>query len=445
MSLIYKTLFEVKLTHEYFLTNKDGSVVFSLANQPDRLQFLLGQFTDDRPSINNDLEFEFPESLLPKYEGLKIKILPCYSGFRVMARVIQKVLADNSVVYEPLIPIPADFYIRVTDINRAVQEYSNFRISRPLPAIYFFTSLNIPATKTFPYLSAPVTNFNAANKYEQGELASFGPNDLRQFYQDDTGTDQWEPAGGNFFTNENDRLIVPIRFTYSFFGITNLTQASFVLKDKNGVALKDINGNDTKKIIASPGNTISRASLDFSDRLNLQTIPKNAFGDTLVYTLEVSGDNGYAQTHTLVFSDAIMDVTEDWAAIVINSAPGNAFDLLAADGFLKKRKNSLGVWEEAPVFEIPIKSRFCFWRYKNDLKSELDIIPALSGFVTKIGDVLVTNKPKSIALSYFLVSNDTNTATKYLPNPVDYEIRQDDKGRFCFDIVVPESDLFPIV
>ena len=269
MSLIYKTLFEVKLTHEYFLTNKDGSVVFSLANQPDRLQFLLGQFTDDRPSINNDLEFEFPESLLPKYEGLKIKILPCYSGFRVMARVIQKVLADNSVVYEPLIPIPADFYIRVTDINRAVQEYSNFRISRPLPAIYFFTSLNIPATKTFPYLSAPVTNFNAANKYEQGELASFGPNDLRQFYQDDTGTDQWEPAGGNFFTNENDRLIVPIRFTYSFFCITNLTQASFVLKDKNGVALKDINGNDTKKIIASPGNTISRASLDFSDRLNL--------------------------------------------------------------------------------------------------------------------------------------------------------------------------------
>ncbi|PWU01785.1 MAG: hypothetical protein C5B52_06700 [Bacteroidetes bacterium] len=445
MSLIYKTLFEVKLMHEFFLTNKDGSVVFSLANQADRLQFLLNQFTNDRPSINNDLEFAFPDSLASRYAGLKIKLLPGYSGFRVLARVTQKVLADNSIVFEPLIPIPTDFYIRVSDINRSAQEYSNFRISRPLPAVYFFTSLNVPAAKTFPYLTAPVSNFNAASKYEQGELASFGPNDLRQYYKDDTGTDQFESAIGNFFANENDRLIVPINFTYSFIGATNLTQASFVLKDKNGVALKDKNGNDTKKIVASPGNTISRTTLDFSDRINLQTIPNNQFSDLVVYSLVVTGDNGYAQTHTVIFSDAIQDVTEDWAAIVINSAPGNSFDLLAADGFLKKRKNSLGVWEDAPVFEIPIKSRFCFWRYVNDLKSELDIITALNGYVTKIGDVLITNKPRSIALSYFLVANDTNTSTKYLPNPVDYEIRLDDKGRFCFDIVVPESDLFPII
>jgi hypothetical protein len=41
MALIYKILFEVKLIHEYFFTDKNGDTIFAQANQSDRINMLL--------------------------------------------------------------------------------------------------------------------------------------------------------------------------------------------------------------------------------------------------------------------------------------------------------------------------------------------------------------------------------------------------------------------
>ena len=61
-SLIYKTLFEIKLMHEFYLTEKDGNTIFDLADQKDRINFLLNQYTIDRSSVNKDIEFKFPKN-----------------------------------------------------------------------------------------------------------------------------------------------------------------------------------------------------------------------------------------------------------------------------------------------------------------------------------------------------------------------------------------------
>jgi len=45
MAIIYKTLFEVKLLHEFYLTRKDGNTIFALPDQPARLKFLLDEYT----------------------------------------------------------------------------------------------------------------------------------------------------------------------------------------------------------------------------------------------------------------------------------------------------------------------------------------------------------------------------------------------------------------
>ncbi len=67
MAVIYKTLFEVKLMHEFFLTDKNGDPVFALPDQKDRINMLMNEFTSDRKSINADLLFKFPDNLLSVY------------------------------------------------------------------------------------------------------------------------------------------------------------------------------------------------------------------------------------------------------------------------------------------------------------------------------------------------------------------------------------------
>ena len=63
MPTVYKTLFEIKLLHEYYLTREDGTVVFSESNQVDRLAFLEEEFSKDKPSISDDVSFEFPKKI----------------------------------------------------------------------------------------------------------------------------------------------------------------------------------------------------------------------------------------------------------------------------------------------------------------------------------------------------------------------------------------------
>ena len=65
MPLIYKTLFEVKLIQEYFFTDINGDTIFAQANQSDRLNLLLNEYSGDRQSINDDLGFEFPQVFHP--------------------------------------------------------------------------------------------------------------------------------------------------------------------------------------------------------------------------------------------------------------------------------------------------------------------------------------------------------------------------------------------
>ncbi len=259
MSLIYKTLFEVKLIHEYFFTDINGDTIFAQANQSDRLNLLLNEYSGDRQSINEDLLFEFPKDLLPVYKNYEIKLLPTYSGFKIAIRVNQKFLSDNTLVYEPLHTLPTDFDINIliSKKNNLIESYTNLALSRPLQSVYFFTNETALSPKTFPFLTSDISTFDSSRIYQQGELASFGINDIREFYKDDIGN-QWFSVAGNSFANENDQLLAPLKFYYSFDANSTITDAQFVLKDKNG--------NDLKTITVHNNDFIQKALLDFSSK-----------------------------------------------------------------------------------------------------------------------------------------------------------------------------------
>ena len=438
MPLVYKTLFEVKILHEFFLTEKDGKTIFELPNQADRINFLLDEYALERISITNDLQFNFPSHLQLDYKGIFLKLIPGYSGFKVLTRVNARTMPDNSLVYEPAAILPDDLniYVLLSRNDTSIDSYTNSRIGRSLPSTYFFSNEDILNPKIFPFLTNKISPFNPAYSYEQGELASFGPSDIREYYKN-AGGDQWNNISGNEFANENDRFLVPLKFFYVFSNAGNVTQATFVLKDQSA--------NTVKTITVTNTDPIKKSLLDFSDKVDLLSIPEKFSFPAILYSLEVTGNDGYARTHILSFSNTLYNI-DDWGILNIRiKATNPLFNLLAPDGFLIKRRDPLGIWTPAPVFEIQVRSRYAYWRYINNGGKELKLFADLTDYVVKENKVLVTVKPRATTRYYFLVQKFGSTDTKYLPNPVNYDIKKLDNDRFCFDIPVPESEIFPIV
>ncbi len=438
MPLVYKTLFEVKLLHEFYVTNEDGTSPFDLDDQQDRLNFLREQYMNAKESISSDLSFEFPQSLAALYAGYSIKLLPAYSGFKVLIRVNQKVQSDGSVWFTPFASLPNDLSIHIlfTRKGNAIDTYTGSRIDNRLPAIYCFSNRSLISQASFPYLPNPVPVFRTGYEYEQGELVSFGTNDIRAFYQDDSG-DQWSMLPGGAFMNENDRLLVPGRFEYRFPLHRSITEAEFILNDQNGDIVTSKTFHDTEPF--------RKVSLDFSDKITALSIRgPGALADS-IFTLQVNGNDGYINSHPLIFNNAYSS-RNTWAVADINITGSDSdFNLLDEDGFLWKRKNPLGVWDEAPVFEIPVKSRFAFWRYINDRGKELKLTPELDDYLVKDEGALLSKQPRRLTKSYFLFPDDAATQTRFLPNGIDQGFKLDSKSRVCYNVPVPKSELFPVV
>jgi hypothetical protein len=443
MPVIYKTLFEVKLMHEYYLTREDGSVIFEKPDQPGRLAFLEEEFEADKPAVNDDISFEFPESLKQQYDGLCLKLLPSWSGCRVVVRVTPKTLADQSVVYTPLVSIPDDLniYILLLRKNGNIDSCTNARVSRSCPSLYFFSNLEGSSPRSFPFLTNKIAAEDSSVIYEQGELSISAANKIQSFYRQagiNVPQDIWTDVAGDGFANESDRLLLPEKFDYSFGDTTNITQAGFKLKDNAG--------NELVSLVKSNAAGIGgKTGIDFSGKASLLPLAKPFDLKDFIYTLEVSGDNGYTGKHAVIFSNELA-AADPWAVVNIRTAVTNtAFNLFANDGFIIRRMDSLGAWTPAPVFEIPVKSRLAYWRFISNRGNELNVAAALNDYVDKEGKVLVTKKPRVVARHWFLLSKEAPPGTVYVPNPEFPGLKLESDRRLFFDIRVPQSELFPEV
>src|SRR5687768_10034461 len=338
MALIYKTLFEIKLLHEYFLTRKDGTTIFSEPDQPARLAYLREEFSRDQEPVNLDVDFDFPESLRARYESLSLKLLPTYSGCRVVIRVLAKTLTDQSLVFEPAVSLhpDEDIVILIKRKTLTFDVYTNSRVRRSLPATYLFLNADVPGPKTFPFLTNGVPLQDTTFAYEQGELSLSGT--TTQEYYRQGGADVWHDVTGDAFANESDRVLLPASFQYYFPNTTNLTQASFVLTDSNGEEVVNIDKSDASGLRQKVG-------LDFSGKIKTIPFTGTSFKD-VTYTLTVTGSNGLAAKHTIVFSN-VLTSENPWGVIVLRPEVTNTdFNLLSNDGFLFRRRDALGVWME---------------------------------------------------------------------------------------------------
>ncbi|HKR03205.1 MAG TPA: hypothetical protein VJY62_01110 [Bacteroidia bacterium] len=445
MSVIYKTLFEVKLLHEFYLTNQEGKTIFEEAAPDDRINFLMQKFTGDLPSVNNNLRFEIPEEIKNTFENYRLRLLTTYSGFKVTAKVTKSSLADGTIAYKPLMPLPPDLNL-VVELNRTGNLFDNItnaRINTPIPAMCYFSNETVSGTKTFPFLSNNISAKDITATYEQGELADAGAGLIQSFYKNDSGN-QWLNVAGKGFTSENDRLAVPFKFSYSFRKNSGVTVAQFILKDKNGQIVKDKKGNIPAPVTATGSAELQKVRLNF-DTLELKTVLDKPFSDELIYTLEVTGNNGYSKNHKIIFY-GIENFKNTWGIVQLKTAVTNPdFKLVDNNGFIFIQKNPDGsIKKPAPLFEIRIKSRFTYWKYININNKELNLTVATTPYLDDSNPpYLITKTPRSLTASLTLFPPFPSGT--YLPNPAAGGPLNIIDDRFFTNIEVPNSSLFPIV
>lgn len=425
MPVIYKPIVEVQLLHEYYLTDGNGQSIFDLTQPAAREEFLRKRLEKEIPSITNDLDIE----LMPGYNDPRLKVAKTYAGFRLFAEVNQIQQPDGSKWYLPKYLPPL---VPVMLINKTgeIDIFTHSRLSNYLRANYYFTNHDVPGPKIFPLLTENIPLHTPGTAYEQGDLASFGPGDIRRFYVNDSG-DQWDNVTGAGFISPFDRILVPQRFEYTFNATESILDATFVLKAQDGTTVSTIDISDTKPI--------TKAWLDFTG-LQPLTVP-----DAIsIYTLEVSTDTSFSQKHRLVFMDPQIPQQDLWGLVHLGATTNSTdYSLLDSNGFLKTKKDPSGTIVSMPVLQINMKSRITYWRYVHNQRKKLAINAITDPHLVEVEGKLVTKMPKELTYLPGLFKKPDNSFQP-LPNPPGDNMIGRENNRLYSDIVVTESTLFPL-
>jgi len=173
-------------------------------------------------------------------------------------------------------------------------------------------------------------------------------------------------------------------------------------------------------------------------------VPDTPGSPELVYTLEVTGNNGFANTLKLVFYNGEEKTSGIWGLVDINvRSANNNFDLLDGAGLLITRRAPDGTFNPRhPVFEIGVRSKFTFWRYINDQRK--DFVSNLHpDQLQLLGGKLVTTVPRPLSFTPVFFKKPDNSPY-YLPNPMPHGPTRSEGNKFYSDVYVSKStDLFP--
>lgn len=426
MRTLYKTLAEVKLLHEFYLTGPDSKTVFHYSTQEERFQFLENFLMANRPSITGDIDFIVPEQYADTFRKHKLHLVPFYSGFRIAAEV-EEVPDDDSVLYRPVTPLTGSekLIIGLRKKNSNIVSYSSQRLSPPFDSIYLFTNNRAANTMVFPNLSSPIPASDSNDSREQGELSVNGGN-IQAFFTDENGSELWLPVPGNGYVNENDRVLIARRFSFAFPKNSAVASATF--------RLTDVQGNEIQSFTTAVGSS-GKVILSFDE---------SATEDLVPYHLEVQTPQ-QTRNYCLSFFGSMPDFRNYWAIIcLVPRVPSGDFNLIDDDGFLRIRKNPDGTEIQPEFFEIRVKSRPTFWRYSNEHGKKLKAN-------TSLDDYLIHDDERGVMISrtmrYASVTAtpfEGNGNTRILPQPSSFNNLRVEGGRILIDVPVPRSDLFDI-
>lgn len=435
-SIIYKRLVEVRILNEYYLFDSAQQSIFEMTGAGQQEKFLDDRVFSGQYDVSRDLAIKPTEKCQRKLRNFRIRLIPTKLGFFLGMEVKKVSQPDGSLEYQPFIPVTDELTLQfmVEIRNPLFRNFSGFPNRPTVPAQYYFTNVKSNDTRTFPNLPLPISDFESGKTYEMGALSVIN-GQIREALLDTTSnsTNIWRSIAGAGYVSENDQILLPKKFTYTFAEAPQAMPLKFVLKSSNGDQIKEIpfDKPDGRKAF----------QLDFSFLLDGPSSSRNELPDG-AYILEVLG-NGNLLTSRQVYLSNLLYRRQNLGVVElkINRAAG-PYRLLKDQGTLITSLDSDGAKIPHPVFDIKIKSRLTYWRYISNKKKELSVGVNARAYLSKINRVLVANRPRNLSsVPTRFVSNNQNIAPIFLPNPSPSPLRIQD-GRVFSDIYVsPIKDL----
>ncbi|WP_162054739.1 hypothetical protein [Pontibacter pamirensis] len=408
--IYYKKLFEVRVLHEYYLSEDTAFPYFALP-EAERKSILQNRMFHKQYDINQDISILPSEDCKKLFRDYHIRFVPQKTGFFAGIRI-----NAGGPDFTPFIPqhqeLLFSFELRIR--NPYIINFTNIRLQPVVPAQYLFSNADPGGTKTSPSLSEPVAPFKSGTFYEMGELARSGA-DIREAIvrtNSNQNTD-WRKINSQDVANESDRLLLPMQFRYAFDKNKNVTQASFTLKQ---------NANTIKTIAIAGAGKLENVYLDF--RTNSSSPPQETANG--FYDLEVSGDNGYQDKRKLYLHNELYNTRNFGAIVIQNSSSGSDFSIFTHTGKLKVPH---------PVFEVRLKSRITYWRYKSEQGKSFTVTPKTSPYLSAENGALRSIHPIPMLSTPVEFKDETAAAPKiFLPNPSGNTLRIEPNGLVYSDI-----------
>jgi hypothetical protein len=344
----------------------------------------------------------------------------------------------GTIVYRPFVELPDQLCLRVMIREKKnIRRFSAETSPKPFKPLWYFSSGNVPATKTFPFLSAPISPFVVTQAYVQSEIALHAG--IAKSFLNNGEPDPWLAMPGSHYINTNDAHLLPLSFVYTFSAFDNIINASFTLKDSTNAVVK--------KIDLAAATPMQSVTIDFhTNEEKVKVISYNAVTADQLYSLEVTGSGGYSKTYNnLLFAhdDIEPGLYAGVIDLVIKPAVAN-FHLLDGSGHLITRILPGNIKEPAPIFELWMKSKSAYWQYSNNRQKKFKLTPVTQDLLNDNSGILVSKKPIPMSFTPVKLKKPDNSF-QALPNPEPGKEVQRDGNRILLDMKVPQSNLFPLL
>ncbi|MBN8674264.1 MAG: hypothetical protein J0L56_09025 [Chitinophagales bacterium] len=387
-NLVYRTLFEVKILHHYFL-NK-GTLLFDLMDINKEKKEVLKKY-----DIRNFLHIEPTEAckrILKQYRCI-FKLTP--TGFLIGLRAEKTAPDKYKPVFKPedtsrfsfLVYFTDTFFINYTALpmQRQISDLTG-HIS-PVNTIFYCQNLTGGSPKKYPYLSKIAATFQNGQTASAGDIIADNDNTATRLFIAKKITNNAPPHAD--WTNDTLVNGQPLHYT----GISDLVpvftdllrfnsgkeQANITVTITNAAAeempvktefIKDKKGNDPEKIVVLAA---------------IHLLPEGLY--------------------TAKFEDAAINYKKEFRFFRTEQAASAdmIIDLfLKSDSALYDMTDNTGVLKD-PVYEIRFMNRMTVWQYRGD----------------KFTDTSVTGPHPLTRLGYInaVVKDKNNNDVDDLPNP----------------------------
>lgn len=431
-TIIYKRIAEVQVLHDYFLTTSD-SVSFFDKNKENKSQFLLDQLGSGRYNSNDFVDLTLSEQSKKYLEQYKIVVLPSSLGF-IIAIEVEAVIQSGKTMYRPKVQVDENtnllFELRSIGFFRSI---TNVSIKSALPAHYYFTNKGkapltetvVPAYESLP-LSQPVIGFDSGRNYQMGAIAIV-KNKIQEANRNTSSNNDnhWDDIPDRRWVTDADKVLLPQQFVYHLEGVNNVKKVRLILEDEANQKVKTIIKEESRAFDSVFVDFLKQDEADGGD-----IIPEGW------YKLRVKVQNKAFVNYQVYLKPELYEATNLAMIDLRFDELDSPYSLLDKDGFLKTHILANGTKIPHPVFEIRLKNRKTYWRYKKEGTFSQTEIDSTSQHLKVQSDALVSRKPKALTA---VLTQFHNGSSLTLPNPEQSSMKVEEDKVYS-DIFIHQSN-----